>query len=446
MIRRLLPRSIFARSLLIVLAPMAILQIVILVVFYERHWEHVTRHLTNAVAGDISTLIWMMNSYQAEDEAGLAFRIGRIHLGVDALFHPDARLPQPLPPPGRSRVERLLGRAMEQRVQRPFVIDTSSPDEIALIGVQLADGVLDVRVPMRRMESRTTALFVFWMVGISVVLAVIAAYFVRQQIRPIRRLARAADSFGKGGSWLAFKPSGAREVRQAAQAFIAMRERIARQIEQRTLMLAGVSHDLKTPLTRMKLELALGAPGADDERSQRLKADIDEMEHMIEVYLAFARGEGEEKPAAIDLVPILSEVARAAPRAVALHSEGPLTLAGRPGALKRCFTNLVDNACRYGTRVELAARRSRSGLAVTVDDDGPGLAEEARETAFQPFVRLSAGERQAPPTIDAARDPNRGGAGLGLTVARDVVHSHGGEIALADSPLGGLRVSVLLPV
>ena len=445
MIRRLLPRSIFGRSLLIVLAPMAILQAVMLVVFYERHWEHVTRHLTNAVAGDLSTLIWMMNSYRAEDEAGLVFRIGRMHLGVDALFHPGAQLPSPLPPPGASRVERLLAQAMEQRVQRPFIVDTASLDETALIGVQLPDGVLDVRVPMRRMESRTTALFVFWMVGISFALALIAAYFVRQQIRPIRRLARAADSFGKSGAEVAFKPSGAREVRQAAQAFIAMRERILRQIEQRTLMLAGVSHDLKTPLTRMKLELALHA---DDERSGRLKADIDEMEHMIEVYLAFARGEGEEATAAVDLAPILSDVARAAPGRVALAVEGPLALAGRPGALKRCFTNLVDNACRHGGRVELAARRQRDALTVTVDDDGPGIPAEARAVALRPFVRLSAAAdgRQAPPAIDAARDPNRGGAGLGLTIARDVVHSHGGEIALDDSPLGGLRTRVVLPV
>ncbi|MBT5432414.1 MAG: HAMP domain-containing protein [Rhodospirillaceae bacterium] len=434
--KQFLPRSIFGRSLLIVLTPMIILQVVLAIVFYERHWETVTRHLTNAVAGDISTLIWMMNSYAAEDEGSLVFRIGRIHLGVEARFHPDAKLPDPLPEAGSSRVDRLLGQGLDQRVRRPFVIDTEAPDDTALISVELQDGVLDVYVPMRRMESRTTEIFVFWMIGTSLVLSAIAAYFVRQQIRPIRRLATAADDFGKGIVDTEFKPSGAREVRQAAQAFVSMREHIQRQIEQRTLMLAGVSHDLRTPLTRMKLELALLK---DSEGSKSLKSDIEDMEHMIEVYLAFARGEGQEQAQTIDLAPILRDVAHDASQDVEVSINGDLGLMGRPNALKRCLTNLVDNACRYGYTIEIVADRAEIGpgqfLTIMIDDDGPGIEEDQHEEAFQPFVRL-----------DSSRDPNRGGGGLGLTIARDIARSHGGDLILDASPAGGLRARIILPV
>ncbi|MBN34551.1 MAG: two-component sensor histidine kinase [Rhodospirillaceae bacterium] len=411
---------------------MVVLQIVLAIVFYERHWENVTRHLTNAVAGDIATLIWMMNSYDVEDQRSLVIRLSRVPLGLDARFHAETSLPDPLPEPGHSRVERLLNQAMDQRVRLPHIIDTEAPDDRALISVQLQDGVLDVYVPMRNMRSRTTAIFVFWMIGTSFVLALIAAYFVRQQIRPIRRLARAADSFGKGVVDVEFKASGAREVRQASQAFLSMRERIQRQLEQRTLMLAGVSHDLRTPLTRMKLELALLG---DNDDVASLKSDIEDMEHMIEVYLAFARGEGEEQPQDMDLALILRDVADSAPAEVDLSLTGAIVFMGRPNALKRCLTNLMDNACRYGTAVAIAAESSASAITITIDDDGPGIPEDQRNEAFQPFVRL-----------DTSRDPNRGGGGLGLTIARDIVRSHGGDITLGESPSGGLRSRIMLPV
>jgi len=430
--KQFLPRSIFGRSLLIVLTPMVILQVVLAIVFYERHWENVTRHLTNAVAGDIATLIWMMNSYDATDPGSLVIRLSRVPLGLDARFHEGANLPLPLPPSGDSRVERLLALALDQRVKLPHVINIDAPDDHALISVQLYDGVLDVFVPLRNVQSRTTAIFVFWMIGTSVVLALIAAYFVRQQIRPIRRLAKAADSFGKGVIDVEFKASGAREVRLASQAFLSMRERIQRQIEQRTLMLAGVSHDLRTPLTRMKLELALLG---DNDEAANMKADIEDMEHMIEVYLAFARGEGEEQARETDVTAIVSDVCSDAPLDVQFEGEQGLVITGRPTALKRAFTNLIDNACRYGDAIEVEARRDGDTIVVTIDDNGPGIPEDQREEAFQPFVRL-----------DTSRDPNRGGGGLGLTISRDIIMSHGGDIVLEDRPGGGLRAQVSLPL
>ena len=432
-IKRLMPSSIFGRSLLIVLTPIVILQIVVALVFYERHWDTVTRRLANAVAGDISTLIWMMNTYDAEDEQSLVFRIGRIHLDLEAYYRPGERLPDPLPEIGSSGLEQELANTLNQRVGRRFVIDTDPGDRRILIRVELREGVLDVYVNEKRLISSTTDIFVFWMVGTSLVLALIAAYFLRQQIRPIRRLAAAADRFGKGHTDVDLKPSGAREVRQAANAFLMMRERILRQIAQRTQMLAGVSHDLRTPLTRMKLQLAMlsDSHGADE-----LKSDIADMERMVDGYLAFARGEGEESVAKTNLATTINAVAAGPHGAeVDVKAEGNLEAEIRPHAFKRCLTNLVDNAQRYAENVTIDARQVGKSVVITIDDDGPGIPAASREAAFRAFFRL-----------DPSRNPETGGTGLGLTIARDIVRSHGGDLTLEDSPMGGLRARVVLPM
>jgi two-component system osmolarity sensor histidine kinase EnvZ len=259
--------------------------------------------------------------------------------------------------------------------------------------------------------------------------------FMRNQIRPIRRLAMAADALGKGRDVEVFRIQGATEVRQAATAFNRMRERLQRQVSQRTEMLAGVSHDLRTPLTRMKLQLALlgDAPSA-----QELKADVAEMERMVEGYLAFARGEGSEPVAQTNLRDLVEDVVAAARRAgnmVDFTAEGALTLSVRKEGLRRCIANLVSNATQYGTRAVVSAIRKPDFIELTVDDDGPGIPEKMHETVFRPFSRL-----------DQSRNVETGGVGLGLTIARDMAHAHGGDIALGNSPLGGLRARIRLPV
>jgi two-component system osmolarity sensor histidine kinase EnvZ len=432
-VKRLLPSSIFGRSLLIVLTPIVILQIVVAVVFYERHWDTVTRRLTAAVTGDISTLIWMMNTYDAEDQQSLVFRIGRIHLDLEAYYRPGERLPDVLPPVGSSGLEQELAHSLNERVGRRFIIDTDAGNRMILIRVELREGVLDAYVNEKRLISSTTDIFVFWLVGTSIVVGLIAAYFLRQQIRPIRRLAAAADSFGKGRTDVELKPAGAREVRQAASAFLMMRERILRQIGQRTQMLAGVSHDLRTPLTRMKLQLAMLG---DSQGVAELKSDIADMERMVDGYLAFARGEGEEGVARTDLVAMINDVAASAHGiTVDVTTKGDLQVEVRPHALKRCLTNLVDNAQRYAKHVAITVQRMGRSVTVTIDDDGPGIAADSREAAFRAFFRL-----------DPSRNPETGGTGLGLTIARDIARNHGGDLTLEDSPLGGLRAIVKLPV
>jgi two-component system osmolarity sensor histidine kinase EnvZ len=256
---------------------------------------------------------------------------------------------------------------------------------------------------------------------------------MHNQVRPIRRLALAAENFGKGRDSMRLRPSGALEVRQAAAAFIVMRDRIRRQIGQRTEMLAGVSHDLRTPLTRMKLQLALLRKS---EETEGLQADVVEMETMIDAYLAFARGEGGETPVRTDLAQSLRDVVGGLPGgdAVTLEIAGPIEIQVRPMAMKRCLGNLVGNALRYAKQVRVSASWHHHAVSIVIDDDGPGIPEESREDVFRPFFRL-----------DPSRNVATGGVGLGLSIARDIAHVHGGEINLEDSPMGGLRVVLILP-
>ncbi|MGD9954129.1 MAG: ATP-binding protein, partial [Burkholderiales bacterium] len=301
--------------------------------------------------------------------------------------------------------------------------------------VQLDGKVLRVFARRGQAYASNTHIFLLWMVGTSLVLLLIAVPFLRNQIRPILRLAEAAESFGKGRPMPSdFKPRGADEVRRAGYAFIQMRERIERQIEQRTAMLTGVSHDLRTILTRFRLQLALLGRKVDTEA---MIADINEMQSMLEGYLAFARGEGFEETGRYDLrdgFARLAEEARLRKRDFAYTIAGNAEVQVRPGAFARLLGNVVGNAFRYAATVRVAAVHARGSLTVTVDDNGPGIPPDRREDVFKPFVRL-----------DEARNQDESGTGLGLSIARDIARGHGGDVALEDSPMGGLRAVIRLP-
>ena len=339
------------------------------------------------------------------------------------------------PSKGSGLTEDVLTKALQDIIRHPFRIDSETLKRHVIVQVQLSNSVLQLIVSRKRLFSSTTYVFVLWMVGTSLILFGVATIFMRNQVKPIRRLAAAADNLGKGRDVTQFKPEGAQEVRQAAAAFLAMRERIMRQISQRTDMLSGVSHDLRTPLTRMKLQLAMlkQVDGIEE-----LSGDIEEMEHMLEGYLAFARGEGAEAPRPSNVSTVLDEIVAQAHRkssAIDLHTEGELLVPLRPQAFKRCITNLIDNAIRYANHVSVRAGMRGNAIEITVDDDGPGIPEDQREEVFRSFYR-----------IENSRNPETGGVGLGLTIARDVARAHGGDITLSDSPLGGLRARVRLPL
>jgi two-component system osmolarity sensor histidine kinase EnvZ len=434
-IKQFLPRTLFGRSVMIIVTPLVLLQIVSTWVFYDRHWATMTRRLASAVAGEISSVIDNRRNFPGEENQSWLFHSAGANLGLRINIRKDDILPNSSRTTGSSTLDQLLGNALRERVRRPFHMDTLSHEREVRIQVQLADGVMDVVVDRERLFSSTTYIFVMWMVGTSLLLFAIATIFMRNQVRPIRRLATAVDNFGKGREDSDFKPEGSTEIRQAAAAFNLMRERIQRTINQRTEMLAGISHDLRTPLTRMKLQLAMVS---DSPGIAGLRSDVEEMEKMVEEYLAFARGESAEQVATTNVSAILHDVvngARISDTPVTLETKDRIFIPLKPNGFKRAITNLVNNGILYGGNVVVAMTEIAGAIQITVDDDGPGIPEEEREEVFKPFYRL-----------DSARSPDTAGSGLGLTIARDVIRAHGGELIIEDSTLGGTRIRVRLPI
>lgn len=431
-----MPKGLFARALIIIIAPMVILQSVLAYAFMERHWQTVTRRLSAAVTQDIAALIDIAESYPQDADYETLSRIAGDRLALDVEMLPPGPLPSPAPKPFFSILDSSLSHELRRQIGRPFWIDTVGKSNLVEIRVQLDRGIMRVLTRRSQAYASNSHIFLMWMVGTSLVLLGIAVIFLRNQIRPILRLAEAAESFGKGRE-IEFSPRGAREVRQAGHAFIEMRRRVERAIEQRTAMLNGVSHDLRTILTRFKLSLALME--ADDvPEIDALKKDVDEMSRMLEAYLAFARGDAGEQSAPTDMGALLEELkadAERAGHATQVVVSGDPIATVRPDAFKRCIGNLVSNAARHGDRIAIAAVRDPRWLTITVDDDGPGIPVDQRDEVFKPFVRL-----------DEARNVDEGGTGLGLAIARDIARSHGGDVMLGESPLGGLRATVRVPV
>jgi len=441
-VKGFMPTGLYARSLLIIVTPMVILQSVVAFVFMERHWNTVTYRLSAAVTQDIAALIDFYGSEVADgapaDQEAIEARIQRIaqeRLGLNVDFLPGTDLPPPGPKPFFSLLDQALSREISRQIRRPFWIDTVGRSSLVEIRIQLEDTVMRVFARRNAAYASNSHIFLLWMVGTSVILLGVAILFLRNQIRPILALADAAESFGKGREAPDFRPRGAREVRRAAHAFLEMKRRVERTLEQRTAMLAGVSHDLRTLLTRFKLELALLG---DSPELSALRKDVDEMARMIEAYLAFARGDSGEPSAPTDMAEFLEELRGDAERhghkaSVVFH--GTPIVQVRPAAFKRCLANLVSNAARFAASIAITGHRDHRYLTVTVDDDGPGIPVAMRDEVFKPFFRL-----------DDARNQDEGGTGLGLAIARDIARSHGGDIMLSDSPLGGLRATVRVPV
>jgi len=432
-VKRVLPRTMFGRSLLLIIMPLLLVQIIATWVFYARHWETVSRRLANDVAGDIGLVLEAMKFADSETELTRLMENASALTNVNFTLSRGTALAPPAVASG-TLVEAQLRQAVTVLIRHPSRLDATSDPRDILIDIQLGDRVLSAIVPRKRLYTSTTYIFVMWMIGSSLVLLMIAAIFLRNQVKSLRRLAAAADGFGKGRPIAFSKVEGALEVRQAAAAFISMRDRIQRQIRQRTEMLAGVSHDLRTPLTRMKLGLEMMG---EDAAVADLKSDVVEMERLVNLYLDFARGEGTERPVETDIALLLEDIAAAVRRdgtPLSLNPAAEMVVPVRPNALRRCVGNLIANAGRYGDHVWLATQAAPDGVDILVDDDGPGIPVAERDRVFRPFVRL-----------DASRNPATGGIGLGLTIARDVARSHGGDVRLETSPHGGLRARVHLP-
>ncbi|MDB5491847.1 MAG: hypothetical protein JWO78_1696 [Micavibrio sp.] len=436
-IKAFLPRTLFGRSMLILVTPVILIQLISVSVFFDRHYSKMTERLAMAVAGEIAVIAAKVEEDPVPVTIRDATAMGIQYLGLLVSYDKGATIPvTPEDQKNDSIVTRKLSHALDEQVHRPYSVRVDLNEKSVEVRVGLKKGVLTVFVPQERLFSSTAYIFLLWMIFSSIILLAIAVMFMRNQIRPIRRLAVAAERIGKGRDLPAnFKPEGAREVRQAARAFIDMHDRIKRQIAQRTAMLAGVSHDLRTPLTRLKLQAAmLNTPDAE-----AMKGDIDDMQRMLNGYLDFVRGEGGEASVRADLRDIIDRVVQAQRRSGAnvnvVAMSGDLSVMIRALSFERCLNNIVGNARKYAPACWVSASRVEDNIVVTVDDNGPGIPEEMLQDVFKPFVR-----------VDPSRNTNTGGVGLGLTIAQDIVHSHGGEIHLGKSAQGGLRVTVMLPV
>ena len=437
-LRRLVPRGLLGRALLIILVPLVVLQAIALQLFYGSHLDVISRRLAAGVAGDVAMVVGLLERETEAEDRTWIFREAAWRLDLSLAYEAGARLAQtgmrpasmPLLP-----LEEDLAAAMQERVRLPFDADWQSDPRSVIIRVQMDDGVLHVEVVRKRLFSGTIYLFVIWLVGSSLLLFLVAGIFMRNQVRALRKISAAAEAFGMGRTVGPMKPEGAAEVRQAATAFNRMEDRIRRFVDSRTEMLAGISHDLRTPLTRLRLGLAM-LPEVAREDAAAMTEDVEEMDRLIGAYLAFARGEGVEQPEETDLAMLLRDVVlRQSRGGVAIPYEGPdmLAMELRAGAMRRCFGNLLDNARKHAKRVTVTLTqqpRGQNGIwaDITIDDDGPGITEAAREDAFKPFTSFT-----------------HGGTGLGLAIARDIARAHGGDVFLEDSPLGGLRARIRIP-
>jgi two-component system osmolarity sensor histidine kinase EnvZ len=436
-LKRFLPRGLFGRSLIIIVMPMLLLQLVITIVFFDRHYRITTATMTRGVVNDVAYMVMLENNSPLGPMRDRERQTAANMFGYRAAFTPGERLARTVSTP-QTVLDRALAYIFMTELSENVTFDTVRDPENVDLRMQLKDGVLRLLIPVQRVTASSADIFVLWMIGSSLVLIVIAVLFLRNQIKPIERLAFAAEAFGKGRSVDNFKPYGATEVRRAASAFLQMRERIDRYVQQRTEMLAGISHDLKTPLTRMRLQLAMMPKDADTEA---MAADLAEMEHMLTEYLAFARGEGGDPPEMTELPALVDEAVADAARAhgagdrVTVAASEPLTVAVKRAAIKRCLVNLIDNALKYGKHATVTAKRVGRAVELSVEDDGPGIPEERREEAFRPFHRL-----------DEGRNLQTGGVGLGLAIARDIARAHGGDVRLEASPLGGLKAVLRLPI
>lgn len=437
-LKRWMPRNLFSRALLILFVPVVGIQVVSASVFLSRHVDGVTQQMARSVGAELNYAVSLLEQLDDKDEREQQLETvsGLLDLTLfldETQFSAGAQL----------GLFDISGRAaydvLSMSIERPIHLDTTSLDKIMIVQVRSDVGTLTAFLPSRRIVASNPHLLLTWTVLASAVLVTISSLFLRNQIRPIRDLALVSEAFGKGRSEV-FRPRGAEEVRRAGSAFLAMRTRLERQIEQRTSMLSGVSHDLRTPLTRLRLGLSLAEPGPD---TDAMVEDVTEMERMLDGFLAFARGEGMEETKATDPAKIartmVTNLRRDGARVTLLtESETPddPTVDLRPVAVSRALQNLLTNATRYGDRIRLSMRMTRVSLEYVVEDDGPGIPEDQRELALRPFSRL-----------DAARNQNAGGSvGLGLSIAADVARTHGGALRLEKSnELGGLRAVLRIP-
>lgn len=431
-LRDFMPRGLYARATAIIILPVVIMQIAITYVFLDDLWNVVSRRMGSALAGEIAVSITLYHRDPTPENLKYVSDLVAREEQLEMTFLPGADLPDEKTRTRFSLLDPILKRAMQDRFGEEFWFDARNYPRVVEIRVPVQGGVMRYVTSGKRAYVTSGHVFLLWVLSLTALLTTVSVLFIRNQVRPILRLANLAEAFGRGEDIPDdFRPSGATEVRRAAYSVLKMRERIKRHVEQRTKLLASVSHDLRTPLTRLKLQTALMP---DNEDRTAMRSDIADMEHMLDEYLDFARGQWVEEPDPVDVGALLAESAAPLKEKVTLEITPGLIANVRAGAMKRAFSNLLQNAAAHAGHIEAQAYRDHDVVVVVVDDDGPGIPSEQRAEALRAFSRL-----------DASRNQNVKGVGLGLAIVRDVARGHGGDLTLDTSPLGGLRAVVRIP-
>lgn len=425
---RLTPRSFLWRTILMILIPLIVAQIIVANAFFGNHWSRVHDTLARTLAGEISTMI---NFIDTQDTNALNEMAHEIGINVST----NKKLNRPKRNDNKSHETGRLAQELSKRVSRPADIYIDRGKRLVYIDIPTNDNqIATFGTSLYRIYSTSTEVFIIWLLGSILIVSILVAPFIIMHTRSIRRIARAASRFGRGLDAPGFVPTGSKEIREAAKSMITMKERLDRYNRTRTDMLNAVSHDLKAPLTRMRL--AIETNTATD---SALIRDIDRMTEMVNGYLAFARGENPEIEQATELPPILTRIARdAAPdkEIITNFPDNPTQFYARPMALARAFGNILENAARYANnRIKISEIDTTEHIEIIIEDDGPGIPDERKKDAMRPFVRL-----------DDARRADTGGTGLGLSIAQTAIENHGGQLFLEDSDMGGLKVRIILPI
>ena len=424
----ILPKGLYSRSLLIIIVPVVVLQGILTFVFLDRHWQLVTRKLSSAVASEIATFVDVAPSLGLNKVVELSKKF----YDAEVNYIPNQKLINNIPKP-INLVENTLSKELSKIMTDNFWVDAHTYEKRVIVQIEKKEGIYEFTIPRRNVYATNSHIFLVWMVISSLLLVSVAVIFMRQQIKPIEKLSKAAQQFGLGKKMENFKPSGATEVRRAAEAYLKMQERIERFIEQRTLMLAGVSHDLRTPLTRLKLQLEMLS---DDKTNIELLSDVNEMQKMLENYLDFAEDVTREKAIKTDLKQMIKEIINSESienKVIEFNvkNDKPIFFECRAIAMKRCITNLLNNACSYGDDIRVALEKKKDVIDISIEDNGPGIDKIDYDKAIKPFIRL-----------DSSRNQNIPGSGLGLSISQDITSNHGGKLIMSRSNLGGLKVQL----
>ena len=430
MIKKYLPQTLLGRSILILVVPLIILQLIITVIFYNRHWDTITRHRSIDFVKDITLVVesfeknksienreWTLNSVSEKLQLKTVYEKNK-KLNLDNYTHKGNRL------------EEYLSNKFIP-LNKKFTLNINDKKKLITVLVEVDDGILEFKANKKRIFSSTTYIFILWMISASIILFIVALLFLKNQIKPIRKLAIAVDRFGKGKDIENFKPSGAKEVRRVSNAFKIMKNRIENSITQRNKMFSSISHDIRTILTRMKLNLELHKLNKSG-----LKKDLVEMEEMVEEYLKYAKGEKKEKIQKVNIVDVINSIKkRYSKKNIYLNNLKKINISIRVNSIKRCINNLLSNSIKFSEIIEISCIKKKKFVEIIIDDDGPGIPKNQRKKVMEPFYR-----------VEGSRNRDTGGVGLGITIAVDIINSHGGNLFLNESPMGGLRAKIELPI